>query len=73
MLRLRPEPEAAKRITVSVEQGRSFHLLPTPYVLSHVHHDPKVLRRWFPVTLGSKSYVVRLVGEGWQQALAVSH
>jgi hypothetical protein len=73
LLRMRPEREAPIRITVSVLQGRSFHLLPTPYVLSHLRRDPGILRKWFPVTLGrQRPYVVTLAGQDWQHAVSVS-
>jgi hypothetical protein len=69
-----PEPGAPLRITVSVLQDRSFHLLPTPHVVSHLHRDPKILRQWFPMTLGKqRPYVVTLAGQGWQQAIVVTN
>ncbi|WP_069805943.1 hypothetical protein [Thermogemmatispora onikobensis] len=70
----RSEPGAPLRITVSVLQDRSFHLLPTPHVVSHLRRDPKILRQWFPMTLGKqRPYVVTLAGQGWQQAITVTN
>jgi hypothetical protein len=72
----KPEPTSAVsdriRVTVTVHD-RSFHLLPTPHVVSHLHRDPKILRKWFPMTLGNQRYVVTLAGQGWQHAMSVSH
>lgn len=69
--RMRPERKAPIRITVNVFEGWSFHLLPTPRVLSHLRRDPKVLRQWFPETISRKRYVVTLAGKDWQQSVAV--
>ncbi|WP_322480975.1 hypothetical protein [Thermogemmatispora sp.] len=73
----KPEPTSAvsDRICVTVTvHDRSFHLLPTPHVVSHLRRDPKILRQWFPMTLGKqRPYVVTLAGQGWQQAITVTN